>query len=277
MNGRGPSVPGRLEGRVALISGAARGQGRALAVRLAQEGAAIIAFDVCGQLPTIRYPLATPDDLDETARAVEEVGGRILIFQADVRDLEALERVVSSGVQAFGRLDIICANAGVVSYVDNGWSMDEDAWDEVIGINLTGVWKTLKAAIPAMIAAGNGGSIIVTSSVAGLKGWPGIPHYAAAKSGAVGLMRSLAVELGPYSIRINSVHPGNTETPMVEGIRNLLGEGGPTDTGGRGRGVLPVEMMDAVDVANAVLWLASDEARYVTGISVPIDAGYLQR
>ncbi|MTD52921.1 mycofactocin-coupled SDR family oxidoreductase [Amycolatopsis pithecellobii] len=263
----------RLEGKVALISGAARGQGRAHAIRLAKEGADIIAFDVCQPLPTIQYPLATPEDLAVTAREVGKLGRRILTFEADVRDLKALNQIVGTGVRELGRLDIVCANAGTVNYATNGWALDEEAWDESIGINLTGVWKTLKASIPAMIEAGNGGSIIITSSLAGLKGWPRLASYAAAKHGVVGLMRTLAIELAQYSIRVNTVHPGNTQTPMVDGIRELFAH---ESSGANMQNLLPVELLEAEDIANAVLWLASDETRYVTGISVPVDAGFLQ-
>lgn len=268
-------MAGRLEGKVALISGAARGQGRSHAVRLAQEGADIIAFDVCQQLPTVGYKMATPEDLKETAKQVEDLDRRIIAREADVRDGAAVRAVVEEGVAELGRLDIVSANAGIATFVPNAWTMDDDVWEETIAVNLTGVWKTLKAAIPAMIDAGNGGSIVITSSTAGIKGMAGIAHYDSSKHGVVGLMRTLAIELAQYSIRVNTVHPTGVNTPMVvnDYMAQFLEEGGDTNI----QNLLPVELIEAVDISNAVLWLSSDEARYVTGTCLPVDAGFLQR
>lgn len=269
-------MAGRLEGKVALVSGAARGQGRSHAVRLAQEGADIIAFDVCRRLGTVLYPLANSEDLKETVRLVEELDRRIVAREADVRDLSAVQAVVDEGVRELGRLDVVCANAGIVSYADNVWSVTEEQWEEMLGVNLTGVWKTVKAAVPAMIAAGNGGSIVLTSSTAGIKGMARIGHYSAAKHGVVGLMRVLANELAPHSIRVNTVHPTGVNTPMVvnDYVQEQLSVPGFSENM---QNALPVEMVEPFDISNAIVWLASEEARYVTGVSLPVDAGFLQR
>ncbi|GAA3247466.1 mycofactocin-coupled SDR family oxidoreductase [Pseudonocardia petroleophila] len=269
-------MAGRLEGKVALVSGAARGQGRSHAVRLAQEGADVIAFDVCSQLGTVPYPLATPDDLAETVRQVEELDRRIVAREADVRDSGALTALVAEGVGELGRLDVVCANAGIATFAENAWSITDEAWDEMIAVNLTGVWRTVQAAIPTMIDGGDGGSIVITSSTAGIKGMAGIAHYAAAKHGVVGLMRTLAIELAPHSIRVNTVHPTGVNTPMV--VNDFTAQFLATDDGAANiQNLLPVEMVEAVDISNAVVWLASDEARYVTGVSLPVDAGFLQK
>lgn len=270
-------MAGRLEGKVALVSGAARGQGRSHAVRLAQEGADVIAFDVCAQLGSVPYPMAQPDDLKETVRQVEDLDRRIVAREADVRDTSAVAAVVADGIAEFGRLDVVCGNAGICSFADNAWSMTDDVWEEMIAVNLTGVWKTVRAAVPAMIEAGNGGSIILTSSTAGIKGMSGIAHYSAAKHGVVGLMRTLANELAPHMIRVNTVHPTGVNTPMVvnDFMANFL-ESSP-ELSGNMQNALPVEMVEPVDISNAIVWLASDEARYVTGVSLPVDAGMLQR
>ncbi|MGI5132054.1 mycofactocin-coupled SDR family oxidoreductase [Pseudonocardia sp. CA-107938] len=266
---------GRLEGKVALVSGAARGQGRAHAVRLAEEGADVIAFDVCAQLGSVPYPLADPEDLAETVRQVEKVGRRIVAREADVRDTAAVQAVVDEGVAELGRLDVVCANAGICSFAENTWSISDEQWEETVGVNLTGVFKTVRAAVPHMIAAGNGGSIVLTSSTAGLKGMPRIAHYASAKHGLVGLMRTLAIELAPHSIRVNSVHPTGVNTPMVVNDATGVVLGDATD--GALVNALPVALLESVDIAHAIVWLSSDEARYVTGVALPVDAGFLVR
>ncbi|WP_433559375.1 mycofactocin-coupled SDR family oxidoreductase [Pseudonocardia xinjiangensis] len=269
-------MAGRLEGKVAMVSGAARGQGRSHAVRLAQEGADIIAFDVCRQLDTVPYPMATPEDLAETVKLVEKLGRGIVAGEADVRDSAAVQALVDGGVREFGRLDVVCANAGIAGIVENTWSITEDEWEELIAVNLTGVWKTVKAAVPTMIQAGNGGSILITSSTFGLKGMSRMAHYASAKHGLVGLMRTLATELAPHFIRVNSVHPTGVNTPMIvnEFVAQVLSDAAGSFSL---QNALPVEMVEPVDVSNAIAWLASDEARYVTGVSLPVDAGFLQR
>jgi (+)-trans-carveol dehydrogenase len=263
-----------------LITGAARGQGRSHALRLAEEGADIIALDICRQIESVPYPLSTPEDLEETARQVKELGQNVMTREVDVRDGEALVSAVNDGVAQLGRLDIVIANAGILS-VGASFELSEQAWSQIIDINLSGVWRTTKAAVPHLIAAGNGGSIILTSSIAGLIGQPGIGHYVAAKHGVVGLMKTLALELAPLNIRVNSIHPTNVDTPMImnEATYRVFLPDDPHPTremfavpAGE-MNALPVPWIEPGDVSNAVLFLASDEARYVTGISLPIDAG----
>lgn len=272
---------GRVEGKVAFITGAARGQGRSHAVRLAEEGADIIAVDICDQVGSVQYPMATPDDLAKTVDAVEALDRRIVARQADVRSYDAVKSALEAGVAELGRVDIVSANAGISSFAPVE-EMDESTWRDMIDINLTGVWNTCKAAIPHLRAAG-GGAIIITSSVAGLKGMANIGHYASAKHGVVGLMRTLAKELAPDMIRVNSVHPTTVDTDMIqnEPTYNLFAPDleNPTQEQMKERfqaiNVLPIPWVEARDISNAVLWLASDEARYVTGVTLPIDAGAL--
>ncbi|HEY9417312.1 MAG TPA: mycofactocin-coupled SDR family oxidoreductase [Pseudonocardia sp.] len=273
---------GRVEGKVAFVTGAARGQGRSHALRLAQEGADIIAVDVCQQAETVPYPLATEADLAETVKLVEDLDRRIVSRQADVRDLGALERVVQEGVAELGRLDIVCANAGILS-IGPSWELTEHQWNEMIDVNLTGVWKTVKAAIPAMIAAGNGGSLILTSSIAGLQAFGYLAHYTAAKHGVVGLMRTLSVELAQHNIRCNTVNPTTVNTDMIHNSTLyelfLGGMKGATradaESGFTGLNGMKLPWVEPVDISNAVLWLASDESRYVTGTTQVVDAGAL--
>jgi SDR family mycofactocin-dependent oxidoreductase len=268
---------GKLEGKVAFITGAARGQGRSHAVRLAQEGADIIAVDLCAQIDTVPYPMATPEDLAETVTAVEALDRRIVASQADVRSLPAVEEAVRAGVAELGRLDVVLANAGIAPMGDESNAVQ--AWQDVIDVNLTGVWTTLRATAPVLVEQGQGGSIVLTSSTAGLKGLGGESGggqgYTAAKHGVVGLMRSFANSLGPHGIRVNSVHPTAVDTPMVvnEFMQKWLAED-PTIAGAM-TNLLPVQMIEAVDISNAIVWLASDDARYVTGVTLPVDAGFL--
>jgi (+)-trans-carveol dehydrogenase len=266
--------PGRLNGKVALVSGAARGQGRSHAVRLAQEGADIIAFDVCRQLGTVPYPMANSEDLKETVRLVEDLDRRIVAREADVRDLAGVQAVVDEGVAEFGRLDVISANAGIAAFAEDTWSITEEQWEEMIAVNLSGVWRTVKAGVPTMIDAGNGGAIVLTSSTAGVKGMAGIGHYVSAKHGLVGLMRTLANELAPHSIRVNTVHPTGVNTPMIhnEFMDQALAQ---PDFSTNMQNALPVEEVEPVDISNAIVFLASDEARYITGTMLPVDAGFL--
>lgn len=273
---------GRVDGKVAFITGAARGQGRSHAVRLAQEGADIIAIDVCKRISSNReIPAPTPADLAETADLVKALDRRIVTAEVDVRDYDALKVAVDNGVEQLGRLDIICANAGIGN---GGRTLDktsEDDWRDMIDVNLAGVWKTVKAGVPHLISQGQGGSIILTSSVGGLKAYPHTGHYIAAKHGVVGLMRTFAVELGQHFIRVNSVHPTNVNTPlfMNEGTMKLfrpdLESPGPDDmkVAAELMHVLPIGWVEPVDISNAVLFLASDEARYVTGLPFTVDAG----
>jgi SDR family mycofactocin-dependent oxidoreductase len=273
---------GRVEGKVAFITGAARGQGRSHAVRLAEEGADIIAIDVCKRISSSAdIPAPGPDDLAETVDLVKGLGRRIVSAEVDVRDYDALKAAVDSGVEQLGRLDIIVANAGIGN---GGQTLDktsEDDWRDMIDVNLSGVWKTVKAAVPHVISGGAGGSIILTSSVGGLKPYAHTGHYIAAKHGVIGLMRTFAVELGAQSIRVNAVCPTNVNTPlfMNEGTMRLfrpdMENPGPDDmaVAAQFMHVLPVGWVEPVDISNAVLFLASDESRYITGLPVTVDAG----
>ncbi len=275
-------MTGRVEGKVAFITGAARGQGRAHAVRLAQEGADIIAVDICKKIDTVDVIAAsTPEDLAETADLVKGHNRRIVTAEVDVRDYDALKAAVDSGVEQLGRLDIIVANAGIGN---GGQTLDKTSerdWTAMIDINLSGVWKTVKAGVPHILAGGRGGSIILTSSVGGLKAYPHCGHYVAAKHGVVGLMRTFAVELGAQNIRVNSVHPTNVNTPLfmnddtMKLFRPDLENPGPDDMKvvGQLMHTLPIGWVEPEDIANAVLFLASDESRYVTGVTLPIDGG----
>ena len=272
---------GRMDGKVAFITGAARGQGRSHALRLAEEGAEIIAVDLCQQIDSVPYEMATPDDLAETAKLVEEFDRRIVARQADVRDLRQLQKVVDEGVSEFGHIDVVCANAGIASFAPS-LDMDEQVWEDMIDTNLTGVWKTVKAAVKPMVERNKGGAVIITSSVAGLFGFPNLAHYSSAKHGVVGLMRVLAQELAPYMIRVNTVNPTTVNTPMVmsDAAYQLFRPDleNPTQAdmaeGLLGLNLLPVPWVEPIDISNAVLWLASDEARYVTGLALPVDAGF---
>jgi SDR family mycofactocin-dependent oxidoreductase len=275
-------MAGRVEGKVAFITGAARGQGRSHALRLAEEGADIIAVDLCEDIKSVDYPLATRADLDETVRLVEALGRRVVAAEADVRDTESLRAAVDAGVAELGRLDIVSANAGILS---NGQSheLSEETWGDMIDINLSGVWRTCKVAIPHLIAGGRGGSIILTSSVAGLRSYNGVSHYVSAKHGVVGLMKTLAQELAQHSIRVNTVNPTQVDTAMIQNdsmyhlfvpdvenpTREQFGAASAATI------LLPVDWVESIDVSNAVLFLASDEARYITGVALPIDAGAL--
>lgn len=275
-------VTGRVAGKVAFVTGAARGQGRSHAVRLAEEGADIIAVDICGPItPDAQIAPSSPDDLAETADLVKGLNRRIVTAEVDVRDFDALTAAVDSGVEQLGRLDIIVANAGIGN---GGQTLDKTAqhdWDDMIGINLSGVWKTVKAAVPHLISGGQGGSIVLTSSVGGLKAYPNTGHYIAAKHGVIGLMRTFAVELGQHFIRVNAVCPTNVNTPMFmnEGTMHLfrpdLENPGPEDMKvvAQMMHVLPIGWVEPVDISNAVLFLASDESRYITGLPVTVDAG----
>ncbi|OBJ01241.1 mycofactocin-coupled SDR family oxidoreductase [Mycobacterium sp. 1465703.0] len=276
-------MTGRVEGKVAFISGAARGQGRSHAVRLAEEGADIIAIDVCGPIENLAYPHSTPEDLAETADLVKNLGRRIVTAQVDVRDYEALKAAVDSGVEQLGRLDIIVANAGIGTFGNKLHKIRENIWQDMIDVNLSGVWHTVKAGVPHIIAGGRGGSIVLTGSVGSHKAMAYTGHYIAAKHGVLGLMRAFAVELGEHHIRVNSVHPSQVNTPMTINevtfklFRPDLENPGPEDFApfSQMTHTMPVPWVEAVDISNAVLFLASDESRYVTGVSLPVDAGAL--
>jgi len=274
-------MPGRVEGKVAFITGAARGQGRSHAVRLAQEGADIIAVDVVGPVGSIHmYPPATEEDLAETVRQVEALGRRIVATKADVRDPAALRTALDDGVAQLGRLDIVLANAGVFE-IQPSLELTDGAWQEMIDINLTGVWNTCRVTLPHLIEGG-GGAIVLTSSTAGLKGTPNTIHYTAAKHGVVGIMRTLANEFAQHSIRVNSVHPTGVDTVMIQNEKTwgLFTPDDPAPSREkaepifRSTNALPVPWVEPVDISNAILFLVSDEARYITGVTLPVDAGY---
>jgi (+)-trans-carveol dehydrogenase len=277
------AMPGRVEGKVAFITGAARGQGRSHAIRLAQEGADIIAVDLVGQIATVPYPMSTPDDLAETVAQVEALDRRIVASTADVRDYEATKAALDTGVSELGHLDIVSANAGIFSF-GRLEELSEQSWQDMLDVNLTGVWHAAKAAIPHLRANG-GGSIILTSSALGLMAMPNIGHYVSAKHGIVGLMRTLALELAPDMIRVNSVHPTTVNTDMIQNAAayELFAADLPVEqrtkevVGARFEMInaLPIPWVEPVDVSNAVLWLASDESRYITGVTLPVDAGGL--
>jgi (+)-trans-carveol dehydrogenase len=274
-------VAGRVAGKVAFITGAARGQGRSHAVRLAQEGADIIAADLCDEVASVGYPLATRQDLDETARQVAALGQRVIAIQADVRDYLGLAKALSDAVAELGRLDIVSANAGILSH-GTADSLTEASWQDMIDINLTGVWHTAKAAVPHLIASGRGGSIVLTSSGVVMKGTANFAHYVSAKHGIVGLTRTMARELAPHWIRVNALHPGNVDTAMLRNPETLRlfrpDLENPTvddvTAAFQATNAMPVPWVESVDISNALLFLASDEARYVTGVSLPVDAGY---
>jgi SDR family mycofactocin-dependent oxidoreductase len=275
---------GRLEGKVAFITGAARGQGRAHAVKMAQEGAEIIAVDLCDQIESVSYPMATAQDLTETVKLVEEQDRRIVAQQADVRDREALQAAVDEGISEFGRLDIVVANAGIAPVFGDG-ANSPDAWRDAIDVLLTGVYYTLDVAVTPMVERDLGGSIVITSSTAGLKGLgrnlasstAGMIGYTAAKHGVVGLMRIYANLLAPHRIRVNTLHPTGVNTPMIvnEAFAQFV-EQFP-DSADALQNALPVELVEPEDIANAAAWLCSDEARYITGVTLPVDAGFTVR
>jgi SDR family mycofactocin-dependent oxidoreductase len=265
-------MAGRVAGKVAFITGAARGQGRSHAIRLAEEGADIIAVDICRDYGTVPYPMATEADLAETVKAVEALDRRIVATQADVRNAAALKAAVDDGVAQLGRLDIVSANAGICT-VQSWDEVTPAVWQDTLDTNLTGVWNTMVVSVPHLIAAG-GGSIICTSSTAGIKGLPYLAPYVAAKHGVVGIARTMANELASHKIRVNTVHPTGVDTPMgngLGGLEPLIGR--DPNLGPIYMNTLPVEMVDPRDISNAVLFLASDEARYVTGLEFTVDAG----
>lgn len=265
-------MAGRVEGKVALITGAARGQGRSHAIALAEEGADIIAVDVCADNASAEYPMAGPEDLEQTVKEVQAHGRRIVAVQADVRDREALAAAVEQGVAQLGRLDVVCANAGVC--VLKPWDeVTPQIWQDTLDVNLTGVWHTMTVTVPHLIAAG-GGSIVCTGSTTAIKGVPFFAPYVAAKHGVVGLAEMMANELGQHLIRVNTVHPTGVLTTLVEGLADLDRLiGANPSVGGIFLNTMPVKFVEPRDVSNAVVYLASDESRYVTGLSLTVDAG----
>lgn len=270
---------GRVEGKVAFITGAARGQGRSHAIRLAEEGASIIAMDICDQIPTVFYPMATTDDLAETERLVKEAGGSIVTSVGDVRKIEDVQRAYDAGIEQFGKVDIVLPNAGIMPVIGPG--EQRQAWHDALDTMLTGVWHVLEVTVPELISRGEGGSIVITSSAAGLTSiglntLPGQAAYSAAKHGVVGLMRLYAKQLAPHSIRVNTVHPTGVNTPMVANAEygEFINTHPDVAADESFKNPMPVELVESVDISNAILYLASDEGRYVTGVTFPVDAGY---
>lgn len=278
-------MTGRLAGKVALVTGAARGQGRSHAVRMAEEGADIVCLDICAPIASITaYPPAAKADLTETARLIRAVGQRAVSFVTDVRDRPGLEAAVAAGVTQLGRLDIVCANAGIYQKAP-ALELEDEAWREMIDIDLTGAWNTARATAPHLIRGGRGGSVIMVSSIAGIRAPENSVHYNAAKHGVIGIAHSLARELARYSIRVNAVSPGTVDTHMIqnESVWRIFDPSNPRPTQASAIGpftrfnALPIPWVDPIDVSHAVVFLASDEARYITGTVLPIDAGALLR
>jgi (+)-trans-carveol dehydrogenase len=275
---------GRVEGKVAFITGAARGQGRSHAVRLANEGADIIAMDRLANVDSAAYSMATMEDMEETAALVRKAGRRVVARKGDVRRQEDLDEAVREGLGEFGHIDVVCANAGISSF-GAVYELSEDQWMDVIDTNLNGVWRTIKAVAPSMIQYGKGGSIIITSSTAAFKGSPNSSHYAASKAGLIGLMHSAANGLAPHNIRVNTLHPTGVATEMIQSPASLKrfcpNVESPSLSDLReafsNSNSLDIPWLEPEDVSDAVLWLASDEAKYVTGIALPIDAGALNK
>ena len=274
---------GRVEGKVAFVTGAARGQGRAHAIRLAEEGADIIAVDLCDQIASVPYAMATVGDLEETAKQVEALDRRIVTQQVDVRDADALRAALAAGEAEVGAVDVLVANAGIFS-TEPSDTMARQTWQDMIDTNLTGVWNACQAVLPGMKER-NGGSLILTSSTAGIKGFPTLAHYTAAKHGVVGLMKALAGEFGAFGIRVNTVHPSSVDTDMIQNdtmynlFRPDLDKPGRDDFGElfRSLHMLPAMWAEPRDISNAVLFLASDEARYITGQQLKVDLGYCEK
>lgn len=271
------TTPQRFAGKVVFITGAARGQGRAEAVKFANEGANVIAIDACAEFSSTSYPGATDADLAETARLVEATGQKIHAAKVDVRDFDGLSAALNAGIEKFGRLDVVVANAGVCS-AKMSWEITSEQWQETIDINLGGTFNTAKAAIPYLIEQGEGGSLVFTSSVSGLKGTPFTAHYVASKHGITGLAKTMANELGEHKIRVNTVHPAGVETGM-----NMGNDMGPlfavhaAAMGAIFQNTLPYAIAQPEEIADVVAWVSSDEAKYLTGVQIPVDFGNCNR
>ena len=267
-----------LAGKVAFVTGAARGQGRSHCVRLARAGADIVAIDACAPVAEANgYEPATPEDLVETVNLVEGEGRKIYAKTVDVRDAEGQQQVVAETIEQFGRLDIVVANAAVLNW-GRLWEISQQQWQDTLDINLTGMWNTIRAVVPAMIEAGNGGSIIATSSAAGIKAVPGCGHYCATKFGVVGMVNALAVELGEFGIRVNSIHPYGTDTPMGNDVSMYqVLQDHPQYIHSFSPGALPTDSLIKPDqISDIVVWLASDASSLVTAAQIPADKGYLK-
>ncbi len=278
---------GTLEGRVAFVTGAARGQGRGYAVRLAREGADVVVSDICAPVSsTVPYAAATAEELEETVRLVEAEGRKALARRVDIRDDAAVRGLVADAVEQFGRLDVVVANAGVLSW-GRLWELSDEQWNAVIDTNLTGTWRTLRAVIPAMIEAGNGGSIVVVSSAGGIKATPGNGHYAATKHGLTAMTNTLAIELGEYGIRVNSIHPYSIETPMItnDAMLSVLGAHPaflhsyppmpyqPPAKDGRAK---RTDFMTVEEAAEVVAWLAGDASGVLSGSQIVLDRAVMK-
>jgi SDR family mycofactocin-dependent oxidoreductase len=282
--GEGVIVAAGLEGRVAFITGAGRGQGRAHAVRLARDGVDVIGIDICEDVASTGYPNATETDLEETARLVEKEGRRMVALKADVRKYPELDAAVEAGVERFGRIDIVIANAGIIRIAGESDDFMAD-WQDIIDVNLTGVYQTVRAALPVMRQGGRGGSVVMTSSTAGLKGTAslnaGANAYSAAKRGLVALMQNLSNYLAPEWIRVNTIHPtgvqsGMTQNDAMNALMEQAAAGGKNAISGM-ENALPLPMLQPEDIANAVAFLVSEEAKFITGIQWPLDAGFTVR
>jgi (+)-trans-carveol dehydrogenase len=273
-------MTGLLAGQVAVVTGAARGQGRSHAVALAKEGASIIALDACAPIATVPYPLSSKADLETTAGQVEALGSRVIRGVVDVRDFAEMDQFIRDAVADLGRLDIVCANAGI-STPSPTLEMTEETWQTTIDINLTGVWKTCKATVPHIVAGNRGGSVIITSSSATAMISRNIAHYTATKHGLIGFMRVLAKELAPHRIRVNTVHPTGVKTPMIlnEPMYRLFRpdledpDREDFETAARSHHALGVSAVEPEDVSAAVVYLAAPSGRYVTGTTFMLDAG----
>lgn len=263
-----------LEGKVAVVTGGARGQGRSHALALAAAGAKVIVCDIAAPITEVQYPLADRGDLEETLRLVKEAGGEIAGMQADVRSSSDMAEVAELAMSQFGRIDILLANAGIHDHAESTLEISDDAWHTMLDVNLSGAWKSCKAVVPAMIAGGQGGSIVITSSVDGLGAAPSWGHYGAAKAGLKGLKDTLAFELAEHNIRVNTVNPTGVNSPMAAGLSTVMPWVVRKWKDNDRTNLLDVQMLEPEDITNAVMWLISDHARYVTGIDLPVDAGY---
>ena len=278
-----PEATTVTEKKVAFITGAARGQGRAHAVKLASKGMNIIGLDICADIPSMDYPNATEDDLLATVKLVEAAGGEMVAARGDVRSYDDLRRVLALGLDRFGRVDVLLANAGIIRLSSDG-DRDE-VWTDIIDVNLTGVWRTIEVVLPAIRAGGRGGSVVITSSSAGLKGMgsdkAGAQAYTAAKRGLVGLMQVLANQYASEMIRVNTIHPtgvatGMSQNPAMEALM-AQAAAGSHNTISQMQNALPIDILQPENIADAVAWLVSDEAAYITGIQLPLDAGFAVR
>jgi SDR family mycofactocin-dependent oxidoreductase len=272
---------GELDGKVVFVSGAARGQGRSHAVTLARAGARIIGFDLCGQIDTVPFDMATPEDLALTKKLVTEAGGEMVAVEADVRDQAAVDAALAKGLDAFGRVDIVLGNAGIINNYVKTWQVEEADFRNVIEVNVIGVWHTIKAAVPRMIEQGEGGAIVLTGSTGSVSGIPNLSPYVASKHAVLGIMRTLAKELGRYKIRVNAVMPGNCNTPMFdnEGIHRLYvpdaEEFSMEAFLKRASAMSPMRnpYVEPEDISAAILWLVGPAGHLVTGITLPVDGG----